>query len=235
MDDDDCSSNQAVPLDDGSMLEFSSSPSNLKRGNHKDLLNQLRETPSERKTGFTVIYQTYGPDVFNFIQSHGIFGEEAKDIFASVWEEAIKRLPRFNWNEDKPPKTDTPIKTWLFKTVHNKCLEHFRHTEKGQNVILLAETILGSESAGLDDAITEEVILDTASSPIEPAFSKRLQDAISTLKPNEQQIIKLLYIEEKNSPEIGQILGMTPAAVRKAHERLLKKLRILLDPEGVKS
>ena len=70
--------------------------------------------------------------------------------------------------------------------------------------------------------------LDSSSARTEPApvSDTRLVRALRQLKPLERKIVVLLYFKNKNSTQIGHLLGMTPAAVRQRHKRILVKLRL---------
>ena len=59
----------------------------------------------------------------------------------------------------------------------------------------------------------------------------RLLSAVMSLGKPDSDLILLKYYYERNSAEIGQILGMNPAAVRMRCSRALKKLKGILEKE----
>lgn len=50
-------------------------------------------------------------------------------------------------------------------------------------------------------------------------------DALDGLSETDMQILSMIYVEELESPEIAERLGMKPSAVRMRHSRLLAKLQ----------
>lgn len=56
-----------------------------------------------------------------------------------------------------------------------------------------------------------------------------LNNALSTLTAEERLLIELLYVRKRTTREIGVVFGISHTAVRKRHEAILKKIRIIFE------
>ena len=55
-----------------------------------------------------------------------------------------------------------------------------------------------------------------------------LREAVSYLKPEEQELFRMYYTEEMTQPEIGKILGITAPAVQKRRMKLQERLKEII-------
>ena len=62
----------------------------------------------------------------------------------------------------------------------------------------------------------------------ESEVKKRVHNAISKLKPRQQQIIYMAYFENKTQEEIAKALGVSQQAISESLPRLLAKLKKIL-------
>ena len=56
-----------------------------------------------------------------------------------------------------------------------------------------------------------------------------LKSALSTLTAEERLLIELFYVRKRTTREIGIVFGISHTAVRKRHEAILKKIRIIFE------
>ena len=88
-----------------------------------------------------------------------------------------------------------------------------------------------------------QFIADTSPSPDELIASKlaseKILEIVNTLRPREQTIIKLRFGLEDGVPrtldEIGQMYGITRERIRQVETSALRKLRLKLIRNGIKS
>ena len=57
----------------------------------------------------------------------------------------------------------------------------------------------------------------------------RLGKALSTLPPKRRDVILLFYFADKNEPQIGKLLHLSPQAVNYRHGTALKRLKEILE------
>lgn len=176
----------------------------------------------ERQAAFSIIYERYKLDVWNFIKRKGLSEPDARDIFSEVWSIGWSKLRTFEWRDTSA--SAKPIKAWLISIAQRRFLEFFRRETQNKNVDL------DERWDYIDTNLIQDLDLSSETSLTESQIegNEILAKAISKLYPRERQIITLIYFEQKNSTEIGQVLNMKPAAVRTAHSRVLKKLRKIL-------
>lgn len=60
-----------------------------------------------------------------------------------------------------------------------------------------------------------------------------LNESKLSLNPHEQEIIRLVYEEDKSFAEIGRVNGVTREAIRATHNRALAKLQKIMKAKGV--
>lgn len=76
----------------------------------------------------------------------------------------------------------------------------------------------------------EEELWDTMTAQTEYSlWSSEMEDLIDQLSADEQQLIYSLYVEEITHAEFAGRIGITVAGVKKRRERLLKKMKLLLE------
>ena len=172
-----------------------------------------------RKHVLGIFYARHAPAVLQ--TAHGLGGsrDQALEIFNEVWSRACQKLPDFEWQ-------GTPVLHWLLRTTKYVRLEfHRRYKKEARLVEYLEEAHLASPD--YFEEILKEIDPPTPPSPeAQPVADSRLVRALSQLKPLERKIVILVYYKNKNSSQISEILGMTPAAVRQRHKRILAKLRL---------
>ena len=76
-----------------------------------------------------------------------------------------------------------------------------------------------------DTPTPEEALLQSKE---ESEVKKRVHNAISKLKPRQQQIIYMAYFENKTQEEIAKALGVSQQAISESLPRLLAKLKKIL-------
>ena len=66
---------------------------------------------------------------------------------------------------------------------------------------------------------------------IRDEMSRRIQDAMNRLGPNDRELLVMRHLEEMSVAEIGAVLGIGAGAVRTRHVRALARLRSILDDD----
>lgn len=190
--------------------------------NDEELLALLKsDDKQQRQQALSVIYRRDSLDVWRVIRGRVNHEPDAQDIFCDVWLTACRKLPDFVWQ-------GKPIKHWLLATARRKCLAAGRaHRQE-----ISWEQVDSLQARGRHALETKLLGYHSTASPPAPEVraeaDRQLVQILAILNSTERKIIELIYFKEKNSSEIGQLLDMKPAAVRKKHERLLKKLRAVL-------
>jgi len=151
---------------------------------------------------------------------------EVEDIFQDVSAEAVRSLTPVFPGEREPF-------SWLCHMAERKIVDAHRHHFGAQKRDARKERVLGAGSAGGDEPGMINMLVNSMTTP-SAAFSRnareiRLQEALSRLSTDQQEAIRLKYIENKPSKEIAEVLGKSDAAVRVMLTRTMKQLHELLD------
>ncbi len=154
---------------------------------------------------FVLLYSHYARPVFRYLYSRiGVF-EEAEDLTAQTFLEALEALPRY--------RERGCFAAWLFGIARRKAADHFRRKPP----MPLEE--IGAVAAAAD--VPGEV---ARSDEID-----RLKELIRGLPEEEQEWIRLHFTAGLTFREMAAINGKSEDATKKAVYRLLAKLQSRLE------
>ena len=154
---------------------------------------------------------------------------EVEDIFQEVSAEAIRSItPEF-------PGEREPF-SWLCHISERKIVDAHRHhfeakkRDAGKERAMDGGGSSGDGGGGLANMLVKSMTAPSA------AFSRnareaRLHEAISSLSKDQQEAVRLKYIENKPSKEIAEALGKSDAAVRVMLTRTMKQLHEILEAQ----
>lgn len=154
---------------------------------------------------------------------------EVEDIFQEVSAEAIRSItPEF-------PGDREPF-SWLCHISERKIVDAHRHhfeakkRDAGKERAMDGGGSSGDGGGGLANMLVKSMTTPSA------AFSRnareaRLHEAISSLSKDQQEAIRLKYIENKPSKAIAEVLGKSDAAVRVMLTRTMKQLHEILEAQ----
>ncbi|TWT34342.1 sigma-70 family RNA polymerase sigma factor [Blastopirellula retiformator] len=152
---------------------------------------------------------------------------EAEDIFQESSVEAIRAItPEFPGDKD-------PF-SWLCQIAERKIIDAHRHHFGAQKRDAGRERSLDRRPAsGGDGEVGLVNLLVKSMTTPSKAFSRnarelRLQAALSGLRDDQREAIRLKYIEGWASKDIANKLGKTDAAIRVMLTRTLKQLQTVL-------
>jgi len=121
---------------------------------------------------------------------------------------------------------DNSIKAWLFRVVHNRCMDELRRIQP----IYFSELKVSEDVE--DEFIPFEFVPDPTPLPEEIAEQHELQhrilSAISVLPPRLRSVVFLRYTLQKSFAEIGQILNIPEATAKTYFYRAKPFLRAAL-------
>lgn len=144
--------------------------------------------------------------VFYRVSDIGVAEDLTQEVFLRGW----KALHRFR-------RTGSPFVAWLLTIAHNLVIDHYRSRKH--------ELSLEADIVPSDSATTPQQVAEVRWE------QQRLQDAIRQLRPEQQQVIVLHFIEGFEYSEIAALLGKSEGAVRVIQHRALKELRRILGKE----
>jgi RNA polymerase sigma-70 factor (ECF subfamily) len=133
--------------------------------------------------------------------------EEAEDAVQDIFLKALEHIRRFS------PRVS--FSAWLYTIARNHCTDLLKKRNRSYKLFMLYKK-QQAEPDGSALGLTEQV-----------------QGLLARLNGGERQILLLRALENYSYEQIGSILEMNPARVRKKYERLRKKLGRHTEKRGV--
>jgi RNA polymerase sigma-70 factor (ECF subfamily) len=152
---------------------------------------------------------------------------DASDVVQETQLEAYRRMGDFL------KRRPMAFHVWLRKTAYERLLKLRRHHVEA------AQRSVGRE-LGLPDRsslLLASPFLDRGSAPsqglVRADLVRRVRQALAELSETDREVLLLRNVDELPYREIGCILDLDPAAVRKRYGRALLRLRIVLREAGL--
>ena len=162
-------------------------------------------------SAFGLLYDHYQPQIYRFIYLKVNHREEAEDLTHQVFLNAWQNIEKYNFR-------GFPFSSWLYRIARNKTIDYYRTKKENIDLTIITEEIISI------DKNTDEII-DTVLN------AEKVKKTIKQLKPSEQEVIILRFIEELSLNETAKIMGKTVTAVKLIQHRAIKNLHRLLEKE----
>jgi RNA polymerase sigma-70 factor (ECF subfamily) len=166
-------------------------------------IKKIETTPDEGKS-FDFFFRQYYPALCFFANSILHTEEEAKDIV----QDSFVNL----WDSQTISERSETVKSFLYTTVRNKCVDLLRKKKVIQKAKLQLTKNNENDFEYFDEVAFAEMI-------------RQLDGYLDDLSSKVQEIIKLYYVDGKKYHEIAAEINSTPEAVRKQKARALKAIR----------
>lgn len=160
------------------------------------------------------LYQRYMELVYGVCLKYFKEPEVAKDSVMQVFEELVSKL--------KKHEVDN-FRGWLHQVAKNHCLMQLRTPKNLKTVEFKTDLVQSEENVHLNGILEKEENF------------KRLEYCIGTLINEQQQAIRLFYIEEKCYNEIVAITGLEWNQVRSFIQNGRRNLKICMEKNEVGS
>lgn len=108
------------------------------------------------------------------------------------------------------------VSAFLFTIVRNRCFNYLRH----RKVIDSKHQFLLDTTAGFEEVVESQLVKED--------LYYRIYQEILQLPDAQQQLLKMIFVEDLSIDEIARRLGKTPNNVRNQKARALEKLRSIL-------
>ena len=162
----------------------------------------LAPAPDDTTAAFRALYACYLDPVYKYCYRRLPTVEDAEDATSQIFAKAFAALA--------DQRGDHDLRAWLFTIAHNVVADHYR-----------------SRRPTLDLGHAEAII-DTSDSPEALAVgADALRSLLTRVPPDQAQILEL-RLAGLTGPEIAQVLGKSPGAIRVAQFRAYERLRLIL-------
>ena len=152
---------------------------------------------------FVALYHHYLDPIYKYCYRRLPTAEDAEDATSLIFAKALVDLPQ--------QREAGAVRSWLFAIAHNVVADHYRARRP---------TLVLAAAAGVPD---------TARAEARSLDDDELRSLLAQL-PDDQARILELRLAGLTGPEIAQVLGKSPTAVKVAQFRAYARLRQLFGP-----
>ena len=163
------------------------------------------------KESFRPLMKKYMPVVGGYLYGRTANKQDVEDILQETFFAGYLNLHLL--------KEERRFGPWIMKIAKHKLYDYLRKKSREPRLVLLRK-----ENEGLLENIADHS-QSAYQTTLEIENSRRFQEALESLKEKYRLVVYLKLIQEKNSREIGELLGLNESTVRMRLSRGLEKLR----------
>ncbi len=159
--------------------------------------------------GFGELFDAYYDRIYAYAFRRVGARDPAEDIAASVFEDALRGIKRYQWQ-------GKPVSAWLYRIAARRVADFYREAGKHDDVEMDSlDALSDGPMAGLERAEKQ----------------MQVQRALSRLGAHDREIIHLVFFDELDRAEIAALLNCTMNNAYVRLHRALKKLEKILTGE----
>lgn len=158
------------------------------------------------RKAYESLYRDYFPKISRFVSFRVSHKETAEDLVAEIFVKA--------WESLQGSSEVSSFPKWLFTIARNRVIDHYR-TKRPVADLFELENFLEYE----------DNIVNTIDSNI---ASRQFLEVLGELPPDQQQVIRLKFLEDLQNEEIAAIIEKTPGTIRVIQHRAIVALKKLL-------
>jgi len=164
----------------------------------------IRRTQNGDSEAFGELYTRYLDPIYRYVRARVAGVTDAEDLTETVFLRTFKAIGRYE-------NRQWPFSAYLYRVARNLLIDHYRQQDPWES-IETAELDPGEIRAADDRVLRDENML-------------ALQQTLSQLPSDYQEVIRLRVLLSLPTPEVAQWLGRSEGAVRVLLCRALKALR----------
>ena len=169
--------------------------------------DQLARAASKGDEGaFGALYTDFFPKISRFVILRVSHKQIAEDLTAEIFVKA--------WQHLQKEERIASFSSWIFTVARNRVIDHYR-TKKTFSDIFELENLIEYE-----DNVVEAIDLSIA--------SKEFLQVLGELTSDQQQIIRLKFLEGLDNEEISAITDKSSGSIRVIQHRAIISLKKLL-------
>lgn len=162
----------------------------------------LIEAAQQDPSRFAELYRRNFHRVYAFVASRLHDRDEAEEVTAEVFHEALLNLPRFQWR-------GAPFAAWLLRIAVNTLNDRWRRAARNGS---------GNENC-LDD------VEDSVSVAPEAERRAMLYQLVDRLPSDQRLVLLRRFVDQKSIREVAKELGRSEGAIKQLQFRALESLR----------
>ena len=176
----------------------------------EEIIARFRQSGNAAVLG--TIFDRYSKLVFGLCMKYLKNRTQAEDETMAIFEKLIADLQKHNIE---------CFKAWLFTYSKNHCLMELRRKKPG--IVEYDNHLLSEKTEDYEEKIKKEKENES--------LVKQLENLINFLKPEQQQCIKLFYLENNSYRDVSQQTGLTLKQVKTNIQNGKRNLRTQFDKE----
>jgi RNA polymerase sigma-70 factor (ECF subfamily) len=166
------------------------------------------------RTALEALYDRYAGAIYSLsmymLKQPEAAEEVTQDVFLNVW----RRASSYNSERGK-------LTSWLFSIAHHRAIDELRRRRRDYENVQHGVDLSNRPTEGGDDPLTYTSL----------EFERvKLKDALSTLRPEQREVVLLAYFGGFTHSEIAAKLDQRLGTVKTRMRLALKKLREVLGP-----
>ena len=147
---------------------------------------------------FAELYENNFDRVYTFIARRVPSRQDAEDLTAEVFHQALRNLARFEWQ-------GVPFAAWLLGIAANRLADRWRRAGKQQEV-----PANDQDEAGIDAKVEENLMLF---------------QLVDELPFDQRLVICRRFVDQRSLREVARELGRSEGAIKQLQFRALQNLR----------
>ena len=163
------------------------------------------------RVAFARIFAFYGPRVKAYLRRLGAEDAVAEDLTQDVMLALWRRAQQFD-------RTRAALSTWVYTIARNKRIDALRRERRPEFDPEDPALVGDNESAPRGDHFAET-----------EQARRVVMDAVAKLPPEQAQLLRVFYFDEKPHSVIADELGLPLGTVKSRLRLALSKLRLLLN------
>jgi RNA polymerase sigma-70 factor (ECF subfamily) len=179
-------------------------------------LSLLQRASDRESVAWSELVDLYAPLVAHWCRRRGVPSADLPDVVQDVFLAVSRRLSTFQ------TRGEGSFRSWLWTITANKILDHGRRASRhvsavGGSSALVAMKQVPDSPLWDDEPSSEDVLQDL--------FRRGLAQVRDEFETNSWQAFWRTAIDGIPTATVGEELEMTPAAIRQARSRILRRLR----------
>jgi len=174
---------------------------------------RLAQAQRGDEAAFACLFRDVQPALLRYLQV--VAPAAADDVAGETWLQVVAALPAFSGGEEA-------FRGWLFTIARHRAIDAGRSRARRRTVPL-------AHSESVERLTTP----DAADLALERISTQAVLAQLSTLPPDQAEIIMLRVVAGLGTHEVARIVGKSPGAVRVAAHRGLRRLAGVLERAGV--
>jgi RNA polymerase sigma-70 factor, ECF subfamily len=164
----------------------------------------LVEAAQADPSKFDVLYELHFERIYFFIVSRVRDRSTAEDLTSETFHKALANLASYEWR-------GTPFSAWLYRIASNAIVDHYKRSNREQQIDELENPLAQPELASHDIEFIERHV-----------HFFRLVDQLPEVQ---RRVVLERFVEDRSIKEIAQRLSKTEGAIKQLQFRALQSLR----------